>query len=421
MADARAPPLRETHVAVAAAEESQAPKALSGLRVLDIATFLAAPFCGTIMADFGADVIKIEQPDGGDSLRKFGTPSPCGDTYMWMSEARNKRFVTLDLRTPEGAEMFKTLVRESDVVLENFRPGTLEKWGLGYDVLSELNPGLILLRVSAYGQDGPKRAEPGFARIAHAFGGLAYLAGTPDGPPVVPGSTSLADYISGLWGAIGVLVAVQARHRTGRGQVIDIGLYESVFRLLDELAPVYAATGFVRSRLGADVPNVAPHSHYQTLCGQWVAIACSNDRMFGRLAQAMGQPALASHPDFATAAARLQHREAINRVVSEWTLTLTLDALLEICQREGVPCAKVNSIADIFQDEQYKARGNLMEVDDPRIGKTILPASVPRLSETPAQFARAGGALGADNQAVFQELLGVCAERLAALRQSGVV
>jgi len=173
---------QEPAVAADLKEAPHPPKALSGLRVLDIATFLAAPFCGTIMADFGADVIKIEQPKGGDSLRKFGTPSPCGDTYMWMSEARNKRFVTLDLRTPEGAALFKELVRESDVVLENFRPGTLEKWGLGYDVLSELNPGLILLRVSAYGQDGPKREEPGFARIAHAFGGLAHLAGEPDGP-----------------------------------------------------------------------------------------------------------------------------------------------------------------------------------------------------------------------------------------------
>ncbi|AOB25166.1 MULTISPECIES: CaiB/BaiF CoA transferase family protein [Bordetella] len=412
---------QELAVAADLKQAHQPPKALSGLRVLDIATFLAAPFCGTIMADFGADVIKIEQPKGGDSLRKFGTPSPCGDTYMWMSEARNKRFVTLDLRTPEGAALFKELVRESDVVLENFRPGTLEKWGLGYDVLSELNPGLILLRVSAYGQDGPKREEPGFARIAHAFGGLAHLAGEPDGPPVVPGSTSLADYISGLWGAIGVLTALQARNHTGRGQVVDIGLYESVFRLLDELAPVYAATGFVRRRLGADVPNVAPHSHYQTRCGQWVAIACSNDRMFERLASAMGAPGLAGDARFASAAARAENRQAINALVAAWSARFDLQALLDLCRNEGVPCSKVYSIEDIFQDEQYRARGNLMEVDDPRIGKTVLPASVPRLSGTPARFLRAGGALGQDNAGVYEELLGVCGERLAALRQAGVV
>jgi crotonobetainyl-CoA:carnitine CoA-transferase CaiB-like acyl-CoA transferase len=396
-------------------------QALAGLRVLDIATFLAAPFCGTIMADFGADVIKIEQPNEGDSLRKFGTPSPCGDTYMWMSEARNKRFITLDLRTPEGAELFKELVRDADVVLENFRPGTLEKWGLGYDVLSALNPELILLRVSAYGQDGPKRDEPGFARIAHAFGGLAYLAGEQDGPPVVPGSTSLADYISGLWGTIGVLTALQARRSSGRGQVVDIGLYESVFRLLDELAPVYAAKGFVRGRLGADVPNVAPHSHYQTRCGQWVAIACSNDRMFSRLAHAMDQRELATDEAFATAAARAQHRTEINRHVSTWAMRFDLEELLAICSQHGVPCSKVYSIEDIFQDEQYQARGNLMEIDDPRIGKTVLPAPVPRLSATPAHFHRAGGGLGQDNHDVFEQLLGLCSEKIDQLKQAGVV
>lgn len=220
--------------------------ALAGIRVLDIATFVAAPFCGTIMADFGAEVIKIEQPKTGDSLRQFGTITECGDTLVWLSEARNKKVITLDLRKLEGAELFKKLVAQSDVVLENFRPGTLEKWGIGFDALSEINPGLVMLRISAYGQTGPRRGEPGFARIAHAFSGLSWLAGEADGPPVVPGSTSMADYASGMWGAIGVLMALRARERSGRGQFIDIGLYESVFRLLDEIAPAYAKYGTVR-------------------------------------------------------------------------------------------------------------------------------------------------------------------------------
>ena len=218
-------------------QEQPAATALGGLRVLDIATFVAAPFCGTILADFGAEVIKVEQPDGGDSLRKFGTITECGDSLVWLSEARNKKAITLDLRKPEGVALFKSLVAKSDVVLENFRPGTLEKWGIGFDTLREINPGLIMLRISAYGQTGPKRGEPGFARIAHAFAGLSWLAGEADGPPVVPGSTSMADYVSGMWGAIGVLTALRARESTGRGQVIDLGLYESVFRLLDEIAP----------------------------------------------------------------------------------------------------------------------------------------------------------------------------------------
>lgn len=211
--------------------------ALGDLRVLDIATFVAAPFCGTILADFGAEVIKVEQPKVGDSLRKFGTITECGDSLVWLSESRNKKTVTLDLRKEKGVELFKKLVAESDVVLENFRPGTLEKWGIGYEDLKKINPRLVMLRISAYGQTGPKKEEPGFARIAHAFAGLAELAGEADGPPVVPGSTSLADYVSGMWGAIGVLTALRARETTGRGQFIDLGLYESVFRLLDELAP----------------------------------------------------------------------------------------------------------------------------------------------------------------------------------------
>ena len=208
--------------------------ALSGLRVLDIATFVAAPFCGTILADFGAEVIKIEQPKTGDALRQFGTITECGDSLVWLSEARNKKTITLDLRTPDGAVLFKQLVAKSDVVLENFRPGTLEKWGLGFEELSKINPRLVLLRISAYGQTGPKRGEPGFARIAHAFAGLSWLSGEADGPPVVPGSTSMADYVSGMWGAIGVLTALRARDVSGKGQSIDIGLYESIFRLLDE-------------------------------------------------------------------------------------------------------------------------------------------------------------------------------------------
>ena len=226
-----------------------APSALDGLRVLDIATFVAAPFCGTILADFGAEVIKIEQPKTGDSLRQFGTITECGDSLVWLSEARNKKTITLDLRKPEGVEIFKKLVAESDVVLENFRPGTLEKWGIGYEALSKINPRLVMLRISAYGQTGPKRDEPGFARIAHAFAGLSWLAGEADGPPVVPGSTSMADYVSGMWGAIGVLTVLRARDKSGRGQFIDLGLYESVFRLLDEIAPAYAKYGTVRERM----------------------------------------------------------------------------------------------------------------------------------------------------------------------------
>jgi crotonobetainyl-CoA:carnitine CoA-transferase CaiB-like acyl-CoA transferase len=394
---------------------------LADIRVLDIATFLAAPFCGTILAEFGAEVIKVEQPGEGDSLRRFGTMTEAGDTLVWMSEARNKGSVTLDLRKPEGADIFRRLVAESDVVLENFRPGTLEKWGLGYEELEKINPRLVMLRISAYGQTGPMREKPGFARIAHAFGGLAYLAGEPDGAPVVPGSTSLADYMSGMFGAIGVLVALRHVQQTGLGQWIDIGLYESIFRVLDELAPAYARHGFVRERMGPDTVNIVPHSHYQTRDGAWVALACSNDRMWERLAAAMGRPELAHDPRYARPPARNERRAEVNGMVADWVRGLDCDAVLAACAAASAPCSKLQNIADIFDDPQFAARGNLRGIEDPRLGALVLPGPLPRMSRTPPELKSAGPALGDSNERIFGGLLGMAAEQLAALKAGGVI
>lgn len=394
---------------------------LDGIRVLDLATFLAAPFCGTILADFGAEVIKVEQPKVGDPLRRFGTQTECGDTLVWLSEARNKKSITLDLRNPQGADLLRKLVAQSDVVLENFRPGTLERWGLGYEQFREVNPKLVMLRVSAYGQTGPYRERPGFARIAHAFSGLAYLAGEAGRVPVVPGSTSLADYMSGVWGALGVLLALRVAERDGVGQYVDIGLYESVFRFLDETAPVYARHGFVRERQGADTVNIVPHSHYETKDGRWVALACSNDKMFERLAAAMGRPELATSPEYGTMAARIDRRDEVNRIVSDWMGGLTADQVIAQCEAHEVPCAPLYSIADIFEDPQYAARENLLRVQDPRVGEVVIPASVPRLSETPPVFKHAGPALGADTDDIYRSLLGLNDAALEELRKAGVV
>ncbi|TDR93229.1 CaiB/BaiF CoA transferase family protein [Enterovirga rhinocerotis] len=388
---------------------------LAGIRVLDIATFIAAPFCGTILGDFGAEVIKVEQPVVGDPLRRFGTPTECGDSLVWLSESRNKKSVTLDLRTPRGADLFRALVAQSDVVVENFRPGTLEKWGIGFEDLRAINPRLVMLRISAYGQTGPMKDEPGFARIAHAFSGLSTLAGEADGPPVVPGSTSMADYCSGMWGAIGILLALRVRERTGRGQFIDLGLYESVFRLLDEIAPAYARHGYVRERMGADTVNVCPHSHYETATGSWIAIACTSDKMWARLAEVMGRPELATSPHYVTTAARLERRSEVNGIVADWVRTLTKEQVLAACSAGGVPCGPLNTIADIFEDPHFKARGNMVEFDDPRIGKVVLPAAVPRLSETPAELRFTGRPMGADNEDILGGLLGVSSEEIAAI------
>ena len=346
--------------------------ALKGIRVLDLGTFIAGPHCATILGEFGAEVIKVEPPKTGDSLRRLGTNTECGDTLVWLSEARNKKCVTLDLRSERGRELLRKLAAKCDVIVENFRPGTLEKWGLSYEELKKLNRAAILVRISAYGQDGPMRSQPGFARIAHAFSGLTYLAGMPGGVPVVPGSTSLADYMSGMYGAIGALVA--ARETTGEGQCVDLALYESVFRVLDEIAPAYQKFGYVRERMGADTVNVCPHSHYQTADGKWIAIACTSDQMFVRLAETMGQPELASAERYGPKDLRLAARDEVNAIVARWVASLDLETALARCARGGVPASLIYSIADIFEDPQYSARGNI-KMTDSRAGAIAVPTS----------------------------------------------
>jgi crotonobetainyl-CoA:carnitine CoA-transferase CaiB-like acyl-CoA transferase len=394
---------------------------LDGIRVLELGNFVAAPSAGRLLGEFGAEVIKIEQPGEGDSLRRFGTETEAGDTLVWLSEARNKRSVTLDLRKPEGADLFRKLVAQADVVLENFRPGTLEKWGLGFEDLAKINPRLVMLRVSAYGQTGPLKDKPGFARIAHAFSGLAYLTGEREGRPVTPGSTSLADYMSGLFGAVGVLIALRHAERTGEGQVVDVALYESIFRVLDELAPAFARFGFQRERMGADTVNAVPHGHFPTKDGAWVALACSNDRMWGRLAKAMGRPELADDPRYASPRARDEHRDELNALVSAWTGSLDLPDLLAACDRVEAPVSKLLSISDIFAEPQYAARGNLLRIDDPRAGELVVPAPAPRLSRTPSQVVSAGPALGDANADILGGMLGLSPDQLAGLKARGVI
>ncbi|MGC2856625.1 CaiB/BaiF CoA transferase family protein [Novispirillum sp. DQ9] len=392
---------------------------MRGVRVLDAATFIAGPYAGAILAEFGAEVIKVEQPAGGDPMRRFGTATPRGDTLAWLSEARNKRSVTLNLGKPEGAALFKRLAATADVVIENFRPGTLEKWGLGWDDLRAVNPRLVMLRVSGYGQTGPYRDRPGFARIAHAVGGLSYLAGMPGETPVTPGSTSLGDYMSGLYGAIGILLALRHRDATGQGQFIDIGLYESVFRVLDELAPRYAFEGTVREREGAGTLNACPHGHFQCGDGEWIAIACTNDKMFARLCKAMARPDLAER--FAAVADRLRDRMIVDGEVAAWTRAAPRAAILERCLAEEVPAGPINSIADIFDDPHFAARGNILRVADAVLGEVAVPNVVPRLSATPGMVQSLGPALGEGNADIYGGLLGLDEADLRALKERGVV
>ena len=395
-------------------------QALQGIRVLDLGTYIAGPYCATVLGEFGADVIKVERPGCGDNLRRFGTETDCGDTFVWLSESRNKRSITVDFAGEEGRALVRDLVARVDVVVENFRPGVLEKWGLGYDAMREINPGVILLRVSAYGQSGPNRDMPGFARIAHAFSGLAYLAGEPDRPPVTPGSTSLADYVTGLYGAMGVLLALRARDLTGEGQVIDLALYETIFRMLDELAPAFQQLGLVRERMGADTVNVVPHSHYRTADDRWIAIACSNDDMFARLSRAMGQPELSAPDRFGPKAARLAARDEVNRLVTQWVASLGRDEVLTRCREQDVPAGPLYTIAEIFEDPQYLHRGNLV-TEDSRIGPLAVPGPLPAMSATPGEIKWLGPALGAHTDEVLDQVLGLSEQDIAGLRDRKVI
>ena len=394
------------------------PRALEGLRVLDLATFIAGPFVGGLLAEYGADVVKVEQPGSGDSLRELGHKAK-GRALFWALEARGRRSITLNLREPPGQELALKLIESSDIVIENFRPGTLERWNLGYEQMQAVNPGVILVRVSAYGQTGPYASRPGFGRIAQAFGGLTYLAGHPDRPPVNPGSATLADYAAGLFGTTAALAALDHRRRTGEGQQIDVSLYESIFRLCDVLALEYDALGMVRERKGSDA-HAAPHNHYPTADGKWIAIACTNDRIFRRLNGVMGEAGFGDDPSLATMGQRADRRVEVDARVSSWSGQHTLAELRALLDDAEVPNAPISSIADIVEEPHIQARGTLTTVDDPEIGPVLMPAPVPRLSLTPATVQRPAPLLGEHNAEVYGEL-GLSPADLEDLRAAGIV
>lgn len=392
--------------------------------MLDCGTFIAAPYCATFLAEFGAEVVKVEMPGSGDPTRRFGTPTACGDSLVWLSEGRNKKSVTIDLKKAEGAELLRRLVEKADVLVENFQPGTLERWGLGWEAMKARNPRLVMVRISAYGQTGPYSPRPGFGRIANAFGGISFLAGDPDRPPVTPGSATLPDYLSGMYGAMGALMALRERDRSGAGQVVDIGLYESVFRILDELAPAFQHSGTIRQRMGPGTVNVVPHSHYPTRDGRWIAIACTSDKIFARLAEAMGHPEWAGEGRWGTLAKREAERAQVDAAVAEWTRRHDRDALLELCSRGEVPCGPLYAIDEIFSDPQYAARQNIAFVAEPRLPgerPLALPNVVPRLEATPGRIDSTGPALGAQTGAVLRDWIGLAPGEIEALRRAGAI
>src|SRR5678815_3770335 len=394
--------------------------ALDGLVALDLATFIAAPFCCTLLGEHGAEVIKIEQPGIGDDLRRLGHKPADGMSYMWLVESRNKKSITCNLRAPEGQALITRLAAQADILAENFRPGTMEKWHLGYDELSRVNPRLVMVRISAFGQTGPSRERPGFGRIAGAVSGVSYVSGYPDRPPVSPGTPTIPDYLAGVMGAFGALAAIENRHKTGLGQMVDVALYEPMLRMMDEMIPVYDALGVIRERIGSGTEYVVPHNHYQARDGSWIAIACTNDRMFERLAGALGDPALRA--DFASVTTRIARRVDVVARVQAWVGARDAADALSILERAEVPSSPVNSVRDLFADAQVAARDNIVSATS-ALGTLVRMAGiVPKLSVTPGGIDALGPhEPGTHNEEIYGARLGLGRDALAELRARGVI
>lgn len=393
---------------------------LVGMRVVDVGMLIAAPFTAALLGDLGAEVLKVEHPRG-DPLRQL-EPSKEGIPLWWKVNARNKKCITLNLSQPKGAELFKRLLREGgiDVVVENFRPGTLERWGLSYGELAKANPGLVLLRISGFGQYGPYKNRPGFGRIAEAMSGLTYITGYPDRPPVHAGFP-LADAIAGLYGAFSVLAALRHREATGEGQEIDLALYEGVFRLLEFHYIAYDQLGQIYERCGNRHPYVAPSDTYRTKDGRWVSLTASTPSIWERLARAMGREDLLQDPRFRDNRARVRHSDVVNGLVADWIGQHTLEELTRIFEEHQVAFGPVMNMADIAQDPHYRERGSVIELEDPELGRVRMPGVVPQFSRTPGRVRWAGPRLGEHNEEIYCGLLGLSPEELQTLREEGVI
>jgi formyl-CoA transferase len=399
---------------------TQAQGALSDLVVIEMGTLIAGPFCGQILGDFGAEVIKLEDPATGDPMRQWGRSLPQGLSPWWPVIGRNKKSVGLDLRQPAGQEIARQLIATADVVVENFRPGAMEKWGLGYEQLSKLNPRLIMARVSGFGQTGPYAQRAGYGLIGEAMGGLRYVTGEPDRPPARAG-ISIGDSLAAMHAAMGVLMALHTRARTGRGQVIDAALYESVLAVMENLVTEYDLTGYVRERSGSILPGIAPSNAYPCANGEMILIGGNGDTVFARLADAMERPDLKTHPKFVDHASRGANQAELDGIISDWTAARTLDDLLALLEASGVPASRVYRAPDMLEDPQFAARDSIVSVDHPVFGPVRMQNAFPRLSETPGRVRWPGPALGEHTEAVLTERLGLTPERLAELRASRVV
>ena len=392
---------------------------LSGIRVLELGQLIAGPFAAKTLADFGAEIIKVESPREGDPLRKWRMIHE-GTSVWWQAQSRNKQSICIDLRVKEGQEIVRRLAKEADVLIENFRPGTMEKWGMGWDELHTLNPKLIMLRVSGYGQDGPRRDEPGFAAIAEATAGLRYITGHPGEVPARAG-LSLGDTIAGLHGALGVLLALYERDaRGGKGQMIDVALYEAVFNLTESLLPEYHVFGAVRQPAGGALPGIAPSNAYPCSDGQYVLIAANGDSLFKRLMELIDRADLANDPDLARNDGRAKRAEEIDQIIGEWSKQRTLEDILSALQSIAVPAGRIYTAKDIAEDPHYRARGVIQTVESAGGLKVEMPGVVPKLSNNPGAIRHRAPTLGEHTDIILQSL-GLSAEQIKALKEAGIL
>ncbi|AQQ54736.1 CaiB/BaiF CoA transferase family protein [Planococcus lenghuensis] len=393
---------------------------LEGIRILELGTLLAGPFTGRMLGDFGAEVIKIEAPDKADPMRQWGKQKD-GEGLWWPIQSRNKKSITLNLRTEEGQEIFKDLVKEADVIIENFRPGTMEKWNLSYEILSGINPGIIMTRTSGYGQTGPYHKRAGFGSVGEAMGGIRHITGFPDRAPSRIG-ISLGDTLAALFATIGTLTALHERNHSGRGQVVDTAIYESVFSVMESTIPDYLLAGYVRERMGNILPGVAPSNIYLTKEGTYIVIGANADGVFKRLCEAMGRPELFEDPKYHTHHARSANMTELDQLIEEWTKTQETKEVLELLAEKGVPSGLIYSAKDIVEDPHYQAREMIITTEHPTLGEFPMPGIVPKLSRTPGKVKHVGAeTMGKYNEEIYGNLLKYDEEKLAELKGNDII
>ena len=398
----------------------RAPMPLEDLRVIELGQLLAGPFCGQLLGDFGADVIKVEDPGRGDPMRQWGREKPHGKSLWWPVVARNKRSVTCDLRTDAGQDLVRKLVADADILIENFRPGTLERWGLAPEDLWTINPRLIVTRVTGFGQTGPYAPRPGYGSIGEAMGGIRHVIGDPDKPPARAG-ISLGDSLAATFACLGTLVALHHRHTTGRGQVVDSAIYEAVLALMESLLPEWEVAGYQRERTGSVLPNVAPSNAYPTKDGEMVLVAANQDTVFTRLAKVMDQPELATDDRFATHSARGANAALLDDMIAAWTSTIDADDLLHALAEGAVPAGRIFRAKDMLADPHFAAREAIVRIAHPEFGEVPMQNVAPRLTASPGRVRRTGPDLGEHTDEVLREVAGLDDAAIEALRSDGVI